>query len=96
MVVSYRKQLMIALGVEQKRLPSRVVNDEARARAEALKATQGYKPGKKQLREITEKVTVELLPRAFPTRRVPRCWLTHLARSIAIYPGTHGHSAEVR
>ena len=32
LVESYQKQLMIALGVEQKLLPSSVVNDEARPR----------------------------------------------------------------
>jgi DNA recombination-dependent growth factor C len=48
-----------------------VVNDEVKDRAEAMEAQQGYAPGRKQLKELRERVTEELMPRAF-TRRAPR------------------------
>lgn len=72
---SYGKHLLIALGVEQKMLPASVVKQEADARAQELEQKLGYKPGKKQLRDLKERVTVELLPRAFAKRSVTRCWI---------------------
>lgn len=75
LVESSGKHLMIALGVEQKIVPSSVVKEETEARAKALETQQGYKPGKKQLRELKDRVMVELLPRAFAKRRVTRAWI---------------------
>ena len=51
------RQWLLALSVEQRLLPSSVVNDEVRERAEAMEAQQGYAPGRKQLKELRERVT---------------------------------------
>lgn len=60
---------LIALRSEKKLLPSSVVNQVAKAKAQEIEEQQGYKPGRKQMREIKEAVTDELLPRAFALRR---------------------------
>lgn len=68
-------QMLIALGVEQKLLPSAVINQHAQERAEEIEEQQGYRPGRKQLREIRERVAEELLPRAFARRRKTYAWI---------------------
>ncbi|MBZ0106331.1 MAG: recombination-associated protein RdgC [Sulfuricella denitrificans] len=70
-----RDQMLIALGVEQKLLPSAVINQFAQERAEEIEEQQGYRPGRKQLREIRERVAEELLPRAFARRRKTYAWI---------------------
>ncbi|BAL22385.1 recombination-associated protein RdgC [Azoarcus sp. KH32C] len=68
-------QWLIALGIEQRLLPSSVVKQEAEERAEALSLQQGYKPGRKQMKELREQVMQELLPRAFTRRRKAFAWI---------------------
>jgi recombination associated protein RdgC len=63
------QQMLIALGVEKKLLPVSVINQFAKLRAAEIEEQQGYKPGRKQMKEIKEFVTNELLPRAFALRR---------------------------
>lgn len=66
---------MIALGVEKKLLPASVINQVAKARAAEIEERQGYKPGRKQMKEIKEAVTDELIPRAFAIRRKTHVWI---------------------
>lgn len=68
-------RILIALGVEQKLLPPSVVNQYAKARAEEIEEQQGFRPGRKQLREIKERITDELLPRAFTRQRTTHAWI---------------------
>jgi recombination associated protein RdgC len=68
-------QWLIALGVEQKLLPSSVVKQEAEDRAEDIAARQGYKLGRKQMKDLREQVMQELLPRAFTRRRKAYAWI---------------------
>ena len=76
LVASHGKNLLIALGVEQKILPAAVINQTALERAEKLEKQQGYKVGKKQMRDLKEQIMTELLPRAFSRRRSTRAWLS--------------------
>ncbi len=69
LIYANNRQWLIALAIEQRLLPSSVVNDEVRERAEKLTEEQGYAPGRKALRELKERVTEELMPRAFTRRR---------------------------
>jgi recombination associated protein RdgC len=75
LVHSVGGQWLIALGVEQRLLPSSVVKQVAEDRAEEIEAQQGYKPGRKQMKEIKEAVTQELMPRAFTRRRRIFAWI---------------------
>lgn len=56
---------LLCLRAEKKLLPASVIAQVAKARAEEIEEQQGYKPGRKQMKEIKERVTDELLPRAF-------------------------------
>ncbi|HSW11960.1 MAG TPA: recombination-associated protein RdgC [Solimonas sp.] len=75
LVRSVGRQLMIALGTEQKLLPGAVIKQEADERAAQIEAVKGFKPGRKMMREIKEQVILELLPRAFVRRRSLRTWI---------------------
>jgi len=68
-------QFMLAVRAEKKLLPTTVINQVARARAQELEESQGFKPGRKQMKEIKERVTDELLPRAFSIYRDTRVWI---------------------
>lgn len=71
-------QLLIAFGTEQKLLPASVVNQVAKERAAVTAEQQGYRVGGKQMREIKERVTDELLPRAFVRRFTTWVWIDPL------------------
>ncbi len=68
-------QFLICQRTEKKLLPNTVVNQVAKAKAQEIEEQQGYKPGRKQMREIKENVTETLLPRAFSIIRDTRCWI---------------------
>lgn len=69
------QQMMLTLGVEQKILPVSVIRQYAQERARELEETQGFKPGRKQQRDIFDAVEAELLPRAFVKRRLTYVWI---------------------
>lgn len=68
-------QMLIMLGTEKKLLPASVINQVCKAKATELEEQQGFKPGRKQMRELKEQVTDELLPRAFSIRRNTWAWI---------------------
>ncbi|MEO8417752.1 MAG: recombination-associated protein RdgC [Methylophilaceae bacterium] len=69
------QQILFALGVEQKLLPATIINRFTKERVADIEAQQGYKVGRKELKEIKEAVTEELLPRAFALQRTTYAWL---------------------
>jgi recombination associated protein RdgC len=75
LVHTVNRQILLQLGTEKKLLPSTVVNQVSKARAAELEEQQGFKPGRKQMKELKEQVTDELLPRAFSIRRNTSVWI---------------------
>jgi recombination associated protein RdgC len=75
LVHTVNRQMLLQLGTEKKLLPSTVINQVSKARAAELEEQQGFKPGRKQMKEIKEQVTDELLPRAFSIRRNTSVWI---------------------
>ena len=69
------RQWLIALGVDEKLLPSSVIRQVADERAAALEKRQAHPVGRKQMRDIRIQVTDELLPRALTRRRTTRAWI---------------------
>jgi recombination associated protein RdgC len=74
-LLTVNQQMLITLGMEQKLLPTTVVNQFAKARVTDIEAQQGYKVGRKELKEIKEQMTDELLPRAFSLRSTTSVWI---------------------
>ena len=84
LVFTQKKQQLIALGVEQKLLPAAVVRQYAQEKLEDIEAAQGYKPGRKQVREVIEQMTLELLPRAFAKRGLTYLWIDPVNRWLVV------------
>ncbi|AUA58910.1 Recombination-associated protein rdgC [Achromobacter spanius] len=77
-------QILLSLRAEKKLLPATVINQVAKFRAQEIEDQQGYRPGKKQMKEIKERVTDELLPRAFSIYRDTRVWIDPLNHWVVI------------
>jgi recombination associated protein RdgC len=90
------KQMLLTLRTEKKLLPSTVVNQVTKARAAELEEQQGFKPGRKQMREIKEQITEELLPRAFSIRRDTRVWIDPVNGWLAVDAAAPAKVDEVR
>ncbi len=75
LVYAQGNNLLIKLRTEQRILPASVVNDEVRSRAEEMEAQQGYAVGRKQLRELKERVIGELIPPAFRKSIYTSAWI---------------------
>jgi len=66
---------LLRLQIENRLLPASVVNAEVRKRVDALTELQGFGPGRKQLRELRERVVEELLPRSHPVPAGLYVWI---------------------
>ena len=75
LVYSVNGQMLIALRQEKKLLPAKVVTQVVKQRAEKLEEDEGFKPGRKRLKELKELVRDELLPRAFSLASDTRAWI---------------------
>ncbi|MCC3289299.1 recombination-associated protein RdgC, partial [Bacillus cereus] len=77
-------QLLFALRAQKRLLPSTVVHQVAADRIDEITAQQGYRVGKKQRKEITDRVHDELLPKAFLVHRDTQVWIDLKNRWMAI------------
>lgn len=75
LVHSVNRQWLLALGAEQRLLPASVVKQFANDRAQAIEEAEGRRVGRKEMRELRESITLELLPRAFIRRRTTFGWI---------------------
>jgi recombination associated protein RdgC len=89
------RQLLVTLRQEKKLLPARVVAQFARQRAEQVEAAEGFKPGRKRMKEIKEQVRDELLPRAFSLSSDTRAWIDPVAGWLAIDAASQARADEV-
>ncbi|WP_417070778.1 recombination-associated protein RdgC [Niveibacterium terrae] len=94
-VLASNQQWLIALRSEQKIIPASVVNQIAADRAEDIEAQQGFKPNRKQVKEIKEAVMQELLPRAFPRRRKTFAWIDPVAGWLVVDAASAAKADEV-
>ena len=88
-------QFLICLGFEHRLLPSAVVKQEADERAEELAEQQGYKLGRKQMKELREQITTELLPRAFTRIRRTFAWINVQAGWLAVDAASQNKAEDV-
>lgn len=88
-------QILLRLHTEKKLLPATVINQASRARAQEIEERQGYKPGRKQMKDIKEQMTLELLPRAFVIGHDTHAWIDTVNRWVAIDAAAAARSDEV-
>jgi len=75
LVHTVNRQLLLRFGTEKKLLPASVINQFTKIKLAEIEEQQGYKPGKKQRKEVKEQVTDELLPRAFAVSSNTHVWI---------------------
>jgi len=75
---------LFTLRTEKKLLPNSVINQVANSRASEIEAEQGWRPGRRQMREIKDEVTDELLPKAFSIFHDTRVWIDRQQRWLVI------------
>jgi recombination associated protein RdgC len=68
-------QHLIALGVDRKLLPGAIVRQVAEERARVLAIEQGHPVGRRQMRELRQRVGDELRTRALTRRHTTRAWV---------------------
>ncbi len=69
------RQWLLALGVEQKLLPASVIRQRTQDKAAEVARQQAHAVGRKQMLEIRDQITNELMPRALARRRLTWCWI---------------------
>lgn len=79
---------LAALRFEHKLLPASVVRDHADALAARIEQDSGRKPGKRQLRELREQASFELLPQAFTKQSTVRVWIDARAGRLLLDAGS--------
>ena len=85
---------LLALGAEDKLLPVTVIRQVAQERAAKIEAEQGRKVGRKELRDLREAVTQELLPRAFTRRRTTWAYVDPAAGWLVVDAGADAKADE--
>lgn len=95
LVHSVQRQWLLALRSEERLLPASVINEEAAARATELELQQGFRPGRKQLRELKEQIEQEFLPRAFTRSRRHFVWINPHEGWLVVDASSPGKAEEV-
>ena len=78
------RQMLVTLRQERKLLPAQVIIRVVRERAQRIEETEGFKPGRKRMKELKDEVRDELLPRAFTLSADTRVWIDPVAGRLAI------------
>jgi len=95
LVHEVNRQMLIMFSAEKKLLPSSIVNQVAKEKVLQMEEQQGFKPGKKQVKEIKEQVVDELLPRAFRIRRNTFAWIDPINGWLVIDAASPARTDEV-
>jgi recombination associated protein RdgC len=69
------QQWLLALGIEEKLLPASIVKRFASDKAKEIEEAEGRRIGRREMREMVEEMTLELLPRAFVRSRSTYGWI---------------------
>lgn len=73
--VAHDGVVLVALKTEEKLLPASVVRQQVEDRVQEIEAAEHRKVGRKEMRDLRDDVTMQLLPRAFVRQRVLRAMI---------------------
>jgi recombination associated protein RdgC len=93
-IYSQGNHWLLTLGLEQKILPTSVVKQAAKERAAQISAKQGRPVGRKEMRDLRDRITNELLPRALARRTTTRAWVDAKGGWLAIDAGADKKAEE--
>lgn len=95
LVEAVNGQRILKLKMETRGVPGSVVTRKATERSAQIEATEGRKPGKKEMREIKEDVKLSLMPMAFSKESSIWVWIDPDAELLVIDAGSQGKADEV-
>jgi recombination associated protein RdgC len=95
LVYANGRQMLIAMRQEKKLLPARVVTQFVKQRAEKIEADEGFKPGRKRMKELKELVRDELLPRAFSLSSDMRAWIDPVGGWLVVDAASQSRADEL-
>jgi recombination associated protein RdgC len=75
MALERQNTVLVALKSEEKVLPAAVIKDELDYRVQQIEAAESRKVGRKEQREMKDRIVEELTPRAFTRSRIQRALL---------------------
>ncbi len=81
-------KIILTLRVESKLLPGKAINQATAARAREIEEREGFKPGRKLMKEIREKIIEEKLPTALTQYDDIRLWIDPIERWLIIDTST--------
>jgi len=84
---------LVCFQVEEKLLPAAVIQEHVDIRVADIELEQGYKPGRREVREIKDQVTRELLELAFTRKRQTLAWICR-QRGLLIVAAASANRAE--
>ena len=79
---------LLRLHVETRLLPAAVINAEVGKQAAALAETQGFGAGRKQLKELRERITLDLLAKSHAVGRSTFIWIDPQGGWLCVDAGT--------
>ena len=88
-------QRILKLKIETRSVPSTVVTRKAKERSAHIEATEGRKPGKKEMKEIKEDVKMSLMPMAFSKESTVWVWIDPQANWLVLDAGSQAKADEV-
>jgi recombination associated protein RdgC len=88
-------QRMLKLKIETKGVPGSVVTRKAKERSAVIEATEGRKPGKKEMKEIKEDVKMSLMPMAFSKESSVLVWIDPATHLMVLDAGSQAKADEV-
>ena len=88
-------QWLLKLQIEVKTVPGSVVKRKVQDQVEAIEATTGRKPGKKERRELAEDARQALLPMAFTKQSTVTVWIDPKSGLLVLDAGSQAKSDEV-
>lgn len=94
LVYANNRQWLLSLAVEQRLLPAAVINEATQKRAKQIADQQGYAPGRKKTKKIKERVTEELMPRAFTKKRKTFVWIDPYNGWLVVDAGSQAKAEE--
>lgn len=88
-------QRILKLKIETRGVPGSVVTRKAKERSAHIEATEGRKPGKKEMKEIKEDVKLSLMPMAFSKEASVWVWIDPQAQLLVLDAGSQVKADEV-
>ena len=95
LVEAVNGQRILKLKIETRGVPGSVVTRKAKERIAQIEASEGRKPGKKEMKEIKEDVKLSLMPMAFSKESSVWVWIDPVTQMLVIDAGSQAKADEV-